>query len=312
MEGVPFVPPSASNFAGETDALFYVLLAFSFALGTFLTVLVVGYAVKYRRGSKADRSGARARNFWLELTWTSVSLLISLGLFAWGAAIYVEHYTPPAGALHIIGIGKQWMWKFQHPGGQREINTLHVPLGKPVVVELTSQDVIHSFFVPAFRVKQDAVPGISTNTWFTATKVGSYHLFCSQFCGTSHSAMAGELVVMEPQAYAKWLNEQPESETPVARGEALFRALGCSGCHEGAEVHAPNLHGVYGRPVALANRTTVLADAKYLRDCILQPGKQLVAGYEQIMPSYTGAIDEGEIMDLVAYIRSLSDRGDQS
>lgn len=311
MEGVPFAPVSASTFAGQTDGVFYVLLAFSFALGIFLTLLIVGYAVKYRRGSKADRTGARTRNFWLEVGWTSASFAVSLAVFVWAAALYVRHYSPPVGALHVIGVGKQWMWKFQHSGGQREINTLHVPVGKPVVVELTSEDVIHSFFVPAFRVKQDAVPGMSTNVWFQATKIGTYRLFCSQFCGTEHSAMQGEIVVMEPQLFSNWLSEQPESETTAARGAKLFSALGCSGCHEGGSVHAPKLNGVYGRPVPLSNRTTVLADSRYIRDSILQPGKDIVAGYDNIMPSFAGLIDEAELADLVAYIRSLSDQGTQ-
>jgi cytochrome c oxidase subunit 2 len=312
MKDLPFVPPSASSFASETDALFYVLLAFSFALGLFLTILVMGYAVKYRRGSKADRRGARRRNFWLEATWTGGSLVIAFGLFAWGAALYMERYRPPAGALHIIGIGKRWMWKFQHPGGQREINALHVPLGRPVLVELTSQDVIHSFFVPAFRVKQDAVPGMSTNAWFEATKPGTYHLFCAEFCGTAHSAMAGELVVMAPQAYAEWLDTQPETDTSAMRGAALFRALGCSGCHEGGRVRAPDLHGLFGRPVPLASQSTVPADDRYIRDSILDPKKEVVAGYEPIMPTFAGSVDQADLSDLVAFIRSLSDQGKRS
>ena len=306
IAGVPFLPRSGSSFVSSTDALFFALLAFSFAIGLLLSVLVVGYAIKYRRGSKADRSGARTRNFWLEATWTSASLVVSLVLFAWGAVLYVQRYSPPADAMRVIGVGKRWMWKFQHPGGQREINALHVPVGRPVIVELTSQDVIHSFFVPAFRAKQDAVPGMSTNIWFEAIQAGTYRLFCSQFCGTEHSAMQGEVVAMEPQAFSRWLAEQPETETPASRGAALFRALGCSGCHEGGNVRAPNLQGVYGRPVPLSNRTTVLADTRYIRDSILEPSKDIVAGYDPIMPSFAGLIDEAELADLVAYVRSLS------
>jgi cytochrome c oxidase subunit 2 len=309
MGGVPLVPPEASNFAGSMDALFYTLLAFSFALGIFLTILVVGYAIKYRRGSKASRTGRRARNLPLEIAWTSASLVVGIALFGWGAALYMQRFRPPDDALHILGVGKQWMWKFQHPGGQREINELHVPVGEPVVVELASEDVIHSFFVPAFRVKQDAVPGMSTNVWFTATKPGIYELFCAEFCGTAHSAMTGNLVAMAPQDYSAWLDKQPSVDSPVAEGAALFRGLGCSGCHEGGNVHAPDLHNVFGHPVPLSNSSTTVADVAYIRDSILDPTKQVVAGYDPIMPSFAGLVSESELMDLVAYIQSLSDQG---
>lgn len=313
MIGVPLAPPEASNFAGEIDTLFYLLLAFSFGLGVFLTVLVVRYAIKYRRGSDANRQGTRARNLPLEIVWTSASLLFGIFLFGWGAELYMQRFRPPTNALHILGVGKQWMWKFQHPGGQREIDELHVPVGEPVIVELASEDVIHSFFVPAFRVKQDAVPGMSTNVWFTATKVGTFDLFCAEFCGTAHSAMTGNLVAMTPQDYATWLDKQPTIDSPVAEGAALFRGLGCSGCHEGrGKVRAPDLHGVFGRPVALANSSTMVADVAYIRDSIVDPGKQIVAGYTPVMPSYAGLVGESELMDLVAYIQSLSRDGKTS
>jgi cytochrome c oxidase subunit 2 len=312
MEGIRFLPDSASTFAGESDLLFFVLLAFSTLLGAFLTILVVGYAIKYRRGSAAPRTGRRARNAWLEAGWTGASFVVSFGLFAWGADLFMEREEPPPGALHIIGVGKQWMWKFEHPGGQREIDELHVPVGRPVLVELASQDVIHSFFVPAFRVKQDAVPGMSTNVWFEATKPGAYHLFCAEFCGTAHSRMHGEVVALAPQDYAAWLDAQPPGESLAAEGAALFRALGCSGCHENGAVRAPDLRGLYGRPVALANDTIVLADTRYVRDSILAPKKEVAAGYAPVMPSYSGLLDESELLQLVAYIRSLSRQGASS
>ena len=308
MNGVPLVPPEASEFAGKTDALFYVLLAFSFGLGLFLTFLVVGYAIKYRAGSKASRTGSRSRNLPLEIAWTGASLVIAFALFGWGAVLFMGEHEPPQQSLHILAVGKQWMWKFQHPGGQREIDDLHVPVGQPVVVELASEDVIHSLFIPAFRVKQDAVPGMSTSLWFTATAPGTYHLFCSEFCGTAHSAMEGSLVAMLPQDYAAWLNSQPTVDSPVAEGAALYRGLGCSGCHEGGTVHAPSLHNLFGRPVPLSNSSTVVADAAYIRDSILDPNKQVVAGYAAIMPSFAGLVSESDVMNLVAYIQSLSDQ----
>jgi cytochrome c oxidase subunit 2 len=248
----------------------------------------------------------------LEIGWTAAALLIAFGLFAWGADLYAERVRPPADALHVLGLGKQWMWTFEHPGGQREIDELHIPVGRPVVVELASQDVIHSFFVPAFRVKQDAVPGMSTNVWFEATQPGSYQLFCAEFCGTQHSAMHGTVFAMQPEEFAAWLDAQPAGDDLAARGGQLFRALGCSGCHMGGNVRAPDLAGIYGRPVALADSTTVVADTRYIRDSILDPAKEVAAGYDPIMPSFAGLLGEDELQELVAYIRSLSDRRGQS
>jgi cytochrome c oxidase subunit 2 len=305
--GVPFTPTEASAAAGSVDMLFYALLAFSFLLGLFLTGLVVGYAVKYRAGSKADRTGERSRNLWLEVSWTTASLVIAFVFFGWGAELFLQRDRPPADALQIAGLGKQWMWEFRHPGGQREIDALHVPAGRPVVVSLASQDVIHSFFVPAFRVKQDAVPGRTTHVWFTATKPGRYHLFCAEYCGTQHSEMGGWVTVMPPEQYAAWLKKQGEGETLAAGGEKLFRALGCSGCHgNSSKVRAPDLANVYGRPVALEGKQTVIADERYLRDSILNPGKQVAAGYTPVMPSFDGLIDEGELQMIIAYLKSLS------
>jgi cytochrome c oxidase subunit 2 len=204
------------------------------------------------------------------------------------------------------------MWKFEHPGGQRELNELHVPVGKPVLVELASEDVIHSFYVPAFRVKQDAVPGMSTNVWFEATRPGTYELFCAEFCGTAHSRMTGSVVAMKPEDYAAWLDSSPGGDSPAAEGAVLYRALGCSGCHENGNVRAPSLKSLFGRPVALANSSTVIADERYIRDAILQPKKEIVAGFDPIMPSFAGLISDADLDRLVTYIRSLSTPGGSS
>jgi cytochrome c oxidase subunit 2 len=308
--GIPFVPSEASAAAASVDTLFYTLLAFTVALGAFLTLLVVGYAVKYRAGSGADRTGERGRSLPLEIAWTLASLAVAFAIFGWGATLFVRRDHPPADALQIAGLGKQWMWEFRHPGGQREIDELHVPVGKPVVVSLASQDVIHSFFVPAFRVKQDAVPGRTTHVWFTATEPGRYHLFCAEYCGTQHSEMGGWVDAMPPERYAAWLSGQGGGETLAAAGEKLFRALGCSGCHgNSSKVRAPPLENVYGRPVALADHQTVIADERYLRDSILQPAKEIAAGYDPVMPSFDGLVDESELQMLLAYLKSLSPQG---
>ncbi len=309
---VALLPDSASSFAPEADALFSVLVAFSLALGLFLTVLVVTYAIKYRRGSPATRTGRVPRRGALEVLWTAGSALVAFGLFAWGADLFMERQRPPADALPIIATGKQWMWKFEHPGGQRELNELHVPVGKPILIELASEDVIHSFYVPAFRVKQDAVPGMSTNVWFEATKPGTYELFCAEFCGTEHSRMTGSVVAMKPASYTAWLDSSPGGDTPAAEGAVLYRALGCSGCHENGTVRAPSLKFLFGRPVALANSSTVIADDRYIRDSILQPKKEVVAGFDPIMPSFAGLISDADLNRLVTYIRSLSGPGPSS
>jgi cytochrome c oxidase subunit 2 len=308
MEGPHILVEQASTFAGESDALFFTLVTFAFVIGAFLTILIVFYSVKYRRGSRASRMGRRSRNMPLEFGWTAAATVIAFVLFGWGADLFAERARPPPNALHILGLGKQWMWSFEHPGGQREIDELHVPVGQSVVVELASQDVIHSFFVPAFRIKQDAVPGMSTSVWFEATKPGIYQLFCSEFCGTQHSEMHGTVVAMEPERFTGWLDLQPAGDDLAAQGGKLFRALGCSGCHQNGTVRAPDLANIYGHPVALSDSNTVIADTRYIRDSILDPNKEIAAGYAAIMPSFAGVIGEDELQELVAYIRSLSDQ----
>lgn len=304
---IRMLPERASTFAGEVDHLFLALCAFTLLLGGFLTILVVSYAVRYRAGSPADRSGRRARSLPLEIAWISATVVVAFGLFIWGAAGFLDDKRLPPDALVIDGLAKQWMWKFRHPGGQGEINALHIPVGRPVVVSLSAEDVIHSFFVPAFRVKQDAVPGRTTELWFQATEPGQYHLFCAEYCGTEHSKMTGWIFAMTPQAYADWLDAQPAGESPAAEGKRLFSALGCSGCHgAGAEVRAPDLAGIWGRPVA-TDSGVVTADAAYVRDSILQPERRIAAGYAPRMPSFDGLIDEGELQSLIAYIRSMGD-----
>ena len=245
----------------------------------------------------------------LESGWTLFPLLLSLALFGWGAAAYYHMERPPGDALQVQVVGKQWMWKLQHAEGKKEINELHVPLGRAVTLTLTSQDVIHSFYIPAFRVKQDAVPGRYTAEWFQPTRLGEYHLFCAEYCGTDHSGMIGRIVVMEPAEYQRWLTSGERTEAVALAGERLFHDRGCSGCHsENSQFHAPLLEGVYGKPVPLASGETVTADDRYIRDSILLPAKQISAGYENIMPSYSGQLGEEEIMQLIAYLKSIGDQ----
>lgn len=301
--------PQASSMAAPIDHLFDAMLLLSAIVTVGVFVAIVWLSVKYRRGSKADRSGQSHRNLGLELSWTLIPLVLFMGLFAWSIYLWRELRIPPADATPIYVVAKQWMWKVQHPGGQREINALHVPLGKPVRLVMTSQDVIHSFYVPAFRIKQDVLPGLYTQMWFTATKVGTYEMFCAEYCGTDHSRMGGKVVVMQPAAFAQWLQARAGTGL-AAQGAALFRRFGCSGCHgTQASVHAPSLEHLYGSTVSLADGTHVTADERYLHDSILLPRKQVTAGYLPIMPSYAGRIGEEDVLALVAYLKS---RGTQT
>lgn len=301
-------PEQASTVAAEVDTLFLSLLGISGFIVLLLVVLIVAFSIKYRRGAKAVHVRRLREQRWLEYAWTIIPLFIFMGLFVWATRLYVTLLQPPSGTLEINAIGKQWMWKFQHPDGQREINELHVPRGQTVKVNLTSQDVIHSFYVPAFRVKHDVVPGRYATAWFIATKVGTYHLFCAEYCGTEHSRMRGQVVVMEPADYAAWLTRQEEGPSLAAQGEQLYRSYGCSGCHDpNSTVRAPSLRGVFGKPVPLQSGDTIIANEAYIRDSILLPNKHIVAGYRSDMPSFQGQIDEEDLLKIIAYIKSLSD-----
>lgn len=300
-------PEQASTVAAEVDTLFLSLVGISGFMVLLLAALIIAFSVKYRKGTKAVHVRRLGEARWLEYAWTLIPFCIFLGLFIWANRLYVTLLQPPAGTLEIQAIGKQWMWKFQHPDGQREINELHVPLGQTVKVTLTSQDVIHSFYVPAFRVKHDVVPGRYATAWFNANQVGTYHLFCAEYCGTDHSRMRGQVVVMEPADYASWLNQQQQQPSLAAQGEQLYRAYGCSGCHDpNSTVHAPSLEGIFGRPVPLQGGGTIIADQAYIRDSILLPNKHIVAGYQADMPSFQGQISEEDLLKIIAYIQSLS------
>ncbi len=306
---LPFAPERASSMAGQTDALFYALILLTVVMLTVIFVPMGYFLYMYRKGSDADRTPLNFQTWKVELVWSGIPLMIAMGFFVWGAAIYYRLKTPPSDAdsLEVNVIGKQWMWNVQHPEGKRELNELHVPLGRTVRLVMTSQDVIHDFYVPAFRTKQDVVPGRYSEEWFKATKLGSFHIFCSKLCGSGHADMVGWVTVMTPTDYAQWLNEGGAQASLVARGSRLFRSLGCSGCHgENALVRAPSLAGLYGHPVPLDTGEIVTADDHYLHDSILLPLKQIVASYAPIMPSYEGQIGEEEVFQLIQYIKSMA------
>ena len=311
----PLLPDAASTEAHRVDALFLFMLALCGFVAAGVCVLVVFFAVKYRRRTEGQLALPSNAPRWVELTWTILPLLIFLGIFVWGARVYFALARPPRDAVEINVVAKQWMWKFQHPEGQREINVLHVPVNRPVKLTLASEDVIHSFYVPAFRIHQDVLPvspGRPYRTvWFEATKTGSFHLFCSQYCGTQHSGMVGEIVVMAAADYQRWLASGGEGSL-ASMGQKLFRRLACNECHSGtAEARAPALDGLYGSTVALQDGTTLRADESYIRESILDPRARTVAGFRPIMPTFQNQIDEEQVLELIAYIKSLGPEREQ-
>ncbi len=308
-EWIPFWQAGVSPYGGDVDLLFVGLLVTSSLVLGLLFFLLALFCIRYRAGNPVDRGNQESKSWHWEVGWTTASLICFLGLFLWGASVFFEIYKTPQGELSVFVVAKQWMWKVQHAGGQSEINALHIPVDRPVRLVMASQDVIHSFFIPALRLKHDVVPGRFQDLEIEARKPGHYHLFCAEYCGTDHSGMIGEVVAMEQADYAAWLTQQGPSSPLAQEGGALFRELGCSGCHGiGSKIRAPQLEGLYGKPVPLSDGSTVVADDKYIRDSILLPRSQIAAGYEPLMPSYQGKISEDQLLRLVLYIKSLAGR----
>ncbi len=307
--------PEATTSAAEVDYLILALFLTSCAILALVFGLIWRYMIKYRAGSDIIRGAIAGKTWRLETAWTVATLLIFFGLFIWGADLYVRLFQPPSDALKIYVIGKQWMWKIEHQGGQREINALHLPVGRPIQLVMTSEDVIHDFSIPAFRIKHDVLPGRYETLWFEVKEPGTYHLFCTQLCGTGHSEMVGEVVAMPDPEYQNWLEQNSGGETLASAGETLFMRYGCSGCHggngvggrqSGSTVRAPALAGLYGSPVALIDGSIVTADDLYIRDCILLPEERRVASYPPLMPSFAGQISEEDLLKIIAYIKSLT------
>ena len=308
MLGLPIAPPQASTTAGQVDALATFMLLVSLLIAGAIFVTIVACCIKYRRRPGNDIGQVPRRTAPLEVTWTLVPMALVMVSFVWGALIYLSEAQPPADALEISIVAKQWMWKAQHPTGQSEIDALHVPVGRAVKLTMTSQDVIHSFFVPAFRVKADVLPGRYTTLWFQASTAGDYRLYCSQYCGTDHAAMIGMVTAVSPGEYAAWLTGgSTATNAPAAEGRKLFLQYGCVECHEAGR--APNLHGLFGQPVLLSDGSTVIAEEGYIRESILAPTAKIVNGYQPIMPSFAGRLTEDELLQLIAYIKSIGPAG---
>ena len=300
------IPIEASTYAPQVDGIFWMLSAASIATMLLVGSLVLFFSIKYRRGTAAPRGPVPEKiSREVEIGWTAVTLFSFLFFFWFAAVAETTQFEIPKKAMEIHVVAKQWMWKIEHPNGVREINTMHVPVGVPVRLVMTSQDVIHSFFVPAFRTKQDVLPGRYVEAWFEASKPGTYHLFCTEYCGTDHSRMVGGIVVQTKEDYARWSAAQPQGDTLADQGAVLFERMGCTGCHGGStRVRAPDLNGVFGRPQPVEGGGFVTADESYLRDSIMLPQKHVVAGYQPIMPSYQNVASEDDLIRLIAYLKS--------
>jgi len=303
---IALYPSQASSTAAEVDWVFLYLVSICGAVGLMVATLLIGFCIRYRRrpgesGAPPETKSSDA----LEWFWTLTPLLFFASMFIWGARVYFAAFRAPDDAPVVYVVGKQWMWKFQHPEGQREIDALHVPVGQPVKLIMTSEDVIHSFFVPNFRVHMDVLPKRYTSVWFKPTRAGSYHLFCSQYCGTNHAAMTGEVIAMPPHDYQNWLRLHAEGSLAL-QGRKVFLKYRCDSCHSAdAAARAPVLEDLFGRAVTLNDGRVATADENYLRESILNPSAKIVAGWENLMPTFQGQVSEEEIIELIAYIKSL-------
>lgn len=305
-----WLPHAASNFAGNVDALYLFMLTVTAIVTSLICVMIIGFGIYYRRGAKVNRGGQMHNNF-MELVWASCPFVFAMTLFVWGAVIFYDMQTPPEDALVIEVVAKQWMWKTQHPGGRAEINALHVPVGQPIRLRMISEDVIHSFYIPAFRVKQDVLPGYYSQLWFEPTRAGMYHLFCAEYCGTEHSLMKGTITVMEQPDYARWLAGE-SGDPPEVVGQKLFERFRCDTCHKtDGTGNGPALEGIFGKVRPLTGGGRVVASEQYLRDAILNPHKQILAGYQAVMPNFQGQISEADSMAIIAYLKSLQPRGEK-
>jgi cytochrome c oxidase subunit 2 len=303
-QGFQIVPDQASTIAQGVDYLYYFLTAIDLFFTAIIFLTIFYFALRYRRRSEQDQPQQIEGSLPLEIAWTLIPLGLVVVVFLWGTSLFIRNSRPPTASTEIFVVGKQWMWKVQHPEGVEEINELHVPVNRPIKLTMTSEDVIHDFSVPAFRIKKDVVPGMYTMEWFQATKTGAFHLYCDQYCGTNHSLMKGEVIVMEPTEYEQWLSGGIRGGTMAQSGAKLYDQLACITCHGTGK--GPSLNSIYGKPVKLSDGRTVVADDAYLRESVLYPSAKIVEGYRPIMPTFKGQVTEEQLLQLIAYIKSLS------
>ena len=310
MWNFPLLPEQASTFAAQVDPIFWFLTIFVGGFTIGLTLVLIGLGVKYQQVPGSGRKTVHIHNMKAELSYAALVTVIAVGLFFWGANVYTQYAYAPDNTIDINVIGKQWMWKLQHPNGMREVNELHIPVGRPVKLTMTSQDVIHDFYIPAFRVKQDVLPARYTTLWFEATKVGEFPLFCAEYCGTEHSTMGGTVHVMKAEEYQQWL-DGGVALTPVAAGEALFNQMGCATCHASGDAsRGPVLNGIFAHEAQVnvnGKLETVTVDEEYLRESIISPALKVVDGYSPLMPAFKSQLSDEDVINLIAYIKSLGD-----
>ena len=305
---IPFVPESASTQSGKVDALYFYLSGVTVFFTLLIALAIIFFVIRYRRRTPHEVPRPMAGSHTLEMLWSVIPFVIAMSFFVWGAQIFFANSRPPTDALEVYVVGKQWMWKFQHTTGQREINELHVPVGRKIKLIMATEDVIHDVYIPAFRIKADVVPGKYTTEWFEATKTGRYHLFCAEYCGMNHSGMGGWVVVMEPTEFDNWLSGNVGAQSTATSGHQLFQTLGCASCHgnNGEGGRGPALLGVFNSQVQLASGQTVHGDESYIRESILNPQAKIVAGYGPIMPTFQGVVNEEQMVQLIAYLKSMS------
>jgi cytochrome c oxidase subunit 2 len=308
---IPFVPESASTISGRVDALYFYLSGVTLFFSVLISSVLIFFVIKYRRRSPFEIPRPIAGSHKLETLWSVIPLIIAMSMFAWGAQIYFENSRTPKNANEIYVVGKQWMWKIQHSTGQREINELHVPTGRKIKLIMTSEDTIHDLFLPAFRIKMDVLPGRYTTQWFEATKPGTYHLFCAEYCGMNHSGMIGSVIVMQPTDFDNWLSGNANQQSPAVAGQQLFQSLGCVSCHgaNGEGGRGPTLAGLFGRKVFLTNNQTLTADEGYIRESIENPAAKVVAGFNPIMPTFQGQVTPEQLIQIISFIKSLQVTG---
>jgi cytochrome c oxidase subunit 2 len=305
---VPLFPEQASTFAWQVDYLYFYLVGITVFFTVGIVTAITIFAIQYREKEKFAVPDEIHGSIPLELFWSFIPFVISMTIFLGGAMVYYKQYKIPADTTEIFVVGKQWMWKIQHRTGQREINELHVPVDTKIKLTMTTEDVLHDFFIPAFRTKADVVPGRYTTMWFEATKPGKYRLFCAEYCGLNHAGMGGWVYVMEKDDFANWLSGNESDMTPVQAGEDLFNnKLGCASCHAGgANQRGAKLENIFGKEVKFVDGSSQIVDDDYLRNSILNPSGQIVEGYQPIMPTFKGQVTEEQLVSLIAYIKSLS------
>ena len=307
--GVPVFPEQASTFARDVDALYYFIVAVCTFFGLAVAVSVIYFGIRYHKSHEAEIGARIEGSLPLELMWSVIPTIIAMFMFGWGASVYYHLRKPPAEALQIYAVGKQWMWKFQHMEGQREINELHIPAGRPIKVTISSEDVLHSLYFPSFRTKMDAIPGRYTELWFQADKPGSYHIFCTEYCGTNHSGMIGTVTVLDPAQYQAWLQGGGEGGTLSERGARQFTSLACDSCHlDSGRGRGPSLKDIVGTTVELEGGSSATVDDAYLRESILNSQAKIVKGFQPLMPTFQGLISEENLIALIEHVKSLSPR----